>query len=289
MLDQMGGIGYLSRHLRRVSETNSSSSDQKKRSGQISVQQIYELCFCLWTMTFELDADDDSSDNTDIVNHFHRDGAVVALCELVQLAPREKVVRLALSALVNLAKSPSHGKSLLREMIGCQLLSSIETQRAQSRKSNDPELQQDLDFLCKKLKEQYKEMTNWDVYKAEIESGHLQWGMVHSEAFFRQHAKLMEAGDFELLKRLVHIIGQEEYQSGNDDDDTTLAIALYDVGEFVRHYPNGRAIVKRFRGAKQMIMSKMDHENEVVARMALQCVSKLMVQNWQAAVKDSII
>ena len=98
----------------------------------------------------------------------------------------------------------------------------------------------------------------------------------------------MEAGDFELLKRLIQIIGQEEYQSGNDDDDTTLAIALYDVGEFVRHYPNGRAIVKRFRGAKQMIMSKMDHENEEVARMALQCVSKLMVQNWQAAVKDSI-
>ena len=40
-------------------------------------------------MTYEVD--------DQLISHFHRDGAVVALCDLVSMAPREKVVRLALS------------------------------------------------------------------------------------------------------------------------------------------------------------------------------------------------
>lgn len=45
-------------------------------------------------------------------------------------------------------------------------------------------------------------MTRWDVYVAELELGHLQWGMLHTEKFFQENAKLMEGtnGDFSVVK-----------------------------------------------------------------------------------------
>ena len=57
-------------------------------------------------------------------------------------------------------------------------------------------------------------------------------------------------------------------------------MALYDIGEFTRFYPNGRVIVSRL-GAKDLIMNMMDSENAEVQRHTLQCVSKIMVTNWE--------
>lgn len=65
-------------------------------------------------------------------------------------------------------------------------------------------------------------------------------------------------------------------------DDDVAAIACYDIGEFVRHYPNGRAIAKRL-GAKELVMPLIEHENVDVQSRALQCVSKIMVQNWEVS------
>jgi V-type H+-transporting ATPase subunit H len=66
------------------------------------------------------------------------------------------------------------------------------------------------------------------------------------------------------------------------DDEDVATVACYDIGEFVRHYPNGRAIAKRL-GAKDIIMQMIEHDNEELRRQALTCVSKMMVQNWSVS------
>jgi hypothetical protein len=38
----------------------------------------------------------------------------------------------------------------------------------------------DLGIVYNLLHETYKDMSRWDVYQAEVESGHLEWGDVHS-------------------------------------------------------------------------------------------------------------
>jgi hypothetical protein len=60
----------------------------------------------------------------------------------------------------------------------------------------------DLKALRKLLNEAHRELSTFDVYKSEIESKHLQWGLVHSVVFFRENAKLLEGsnGDFDLVK-----------------------------------------------------------------------------------------
>ena len=57
-------------------------------------------------------------------------------------------------------------------------------------------------------------------------------------------------------------------------------MALYDIGEFTRYYPNGRALVSKL-GGKDAIMAMLDNANEEIKRQALQCISKIMVTNWE--------
>jgi V-type H+-transporting ATPase subunit H len=281
-----GGVRYMARPMKKKSDapsssSSSSSSNKKKQLGQASAQQLYELVFCMWIITYDVTASFATR------QEFARDNgaAVSALCDLVAMAPREKVVRVALSALRNLATCSSQqdpgpagqlpvvdGTFFLNEMIACGLIKAIDLLR--DRQFADPDLMDDVDFLYKQLHENYKEMTRWEVYKNEVESGHLQWGSVHTEAFFKENARMIEGsdGDFHLLKVLIALLSSK--------DEEVAAIACYDVGEFVRHYPNGRAIVKRL-GAKELVMQLIEHENPELQRHALQCVSKIMVQNWE--------
>merc|ERR1712216_112467 len=110
-------------------------------------------------------------------------------------------------------------------------------------------------------------MGTWDVYKSEVESGYLQWGVLHTEKFFKENAKMMEGsdGNFSIVKTLIHL--------AMGDDEERASIACFDLGEFVRNYPNGRAIAKRLR-AQDVVISLIEHENPDLQRQALNCASK---------------
>lgn len=230
-------------------------------------------------MTYELNG------SPNIRADFAKDGAAVdALTVMVSTAPREKVVRVALSALVNLANCTSEespepqgmtqvdGSVFLTDMLACKLLKSI--QFLEERQFTDPDIVEDIKTLHKLLADNYKEMSRWEVYKTEVESGHLQWGSTHTEAFFKENARMIEGkdSDFKLLKVLIALLSSK--------DDEIAAIACHDIGEFVRFYPNGKQIAKRL-GAKELVMPLIEHDNIDLQRHALQCVSKMMVQNWE--------
>lgn len=51
------------------------------------------------------------------------------------------------------------------------------------------------------------------------------------------------------------------------------------VGEFTRFYPNGRGVTKSL-GGRDKAMGFINHSNPDIQRHALQCVSKLMISNW---------
>ena len=136
VFDEAGGIGYLTRHLRYDYLGDSKAS----------VQQLYELCFCLWLMSYDVE------NSEAIRNHFHRDGSVGVLCDLVAQSPREKVVRCALATLRNLATCKAslkvaskratstmiQGSDYLVEIVGCGLMKSLESLR--SRQWTDPDI-----------------------------------------------------------------------------------------------------------------------------------------------------
>jgi V-type H+-transporting ATPase subunit H len=64
------------------------------------------------------------------------------------------------------------------------------------------------------------------------------------------------------------------------EDEEVAAIACFDLGEFAKEYPSGRAILKRF-GVQQLLFGLIEHENVDLQRQALQAASKILIQNWQ--------
>lgn len=165
----------------------------------------------------------------------------------------------------------------------------------------------DLTRLHSILQEQYKEWTKWEVYLAELESGVLSWdSMLHTETFLRQHAKRMEDNNFWVIQRLlellkIHLPKQlqqslpmtialpltlsvvaDNNDNDNDNNDESCldipAIALLDLGEFAKHYPNGRAVLHKL-GAKPIIMAYMEHSNPNIQRQAILCTSKMLLQH----------
>lgn len=131
MFASSGGIGYIARHLRNKTSVSSVSKTSRKKNSGATVQQLYELCFTIWVTSYECNS------SYSIRSSFLRDGAVKSLCDLVKSAPREKVIRVALSALRNLAECKSDGldhsgkkeidgATFLNDMISCGLMKQID-------------------------------------------------------------------------------------------------------------------------------------------------------------------
>ncbi|KAL3939393.1 MAG: hypothetical protein SGBAC_005879 [Bacillariaceae sp.] len=280
LLDQQGGIGYISRHLRLFCLPKEQQT-QRKHYSIPTIQHVYEMCFCVWTMSLDV------GHNESIQQSFVRGGIIPALCQLLALAPREKVIRLCLATLRNLislveedSSSLSYRETYLNEMVACQAPQCVEQLQART-KSEDTECLQDLVALKKALARHTVTLSRWKVYQAELESGQLRWGILHTEDFFREHINHMEGPkqDFEPVKKLLSLL----MQNMHTDDDESLAICLFDIGEFIWQYPNGRAIAKRL-GIREIVLQLLDHQSTKVQTQALQCMSKLLIQNanWRS-------
>ena len=138
-----------------------------------------------------------------------------------------------------------------------------------------------MDVLHRLLHESHAQLTRWDVYQAEVESKSLQWGVVHTEAFFRENARLLEgkSGNFDLVRQLILLI-----RNASLVEPEVAAIACFDLGEFIRFYPNGKMVARRL-GAREVLLPLIEHENVDLQMQAVTCLSKMLVQNWAATLR----
>jgi len=116
-------------------------------------------------------------------------------------------------------------------------------------------------------------LTTYDEYTSELESGHLSWTPVYeSDEFWRENATRLNEKEYEQLKLLVKILKEA-------NDPTVLAVAIHDVGQYVRHYERGKKIVADL-GGKSRVMELMTHPNSDVRYRALLSVQQLVSQPW---------
>lgn len=171
-------------------------------------------------------------------------------------------------------------------------------------KQFDEEFLDEFNYLYYTLLKNYHDLTNYDSYCNEMLSGNITWSFLHTEKFWRENNKKFEEGDFKMIKILLTYLDDynstktidftknagvssndkislnEDAISTTNSITTKLSIILYDLGEFARFYPNGRVILSRLNG-REKVMRLLSHEDEEVQRHTLQCISKLMVNNWE--------
>ncbi|CAM9327116.1 unnamed protein product [Discosporangium mesarthrocarpum] len=244
-----GGVGYLNTLLRM----------QARTASMCNSQLLYELCFCLWSMSLCDEARQD----------FMLCGAVPTLSQQARRQPiKAKIIRVALSALRQLTEGQVDGFNA--EMISCGLPKTLD--QVKTRTWADPDIAEDAEYLSKCLQRNYRELSTIERYSQEVMSGQLRWGVVHTEKFWRENNRAVETDEFFILKQLIDLLKSE--------DETVVSIACYDLGEFVRFYPSGKAIVRHL-GAKEKVMDLIESKDVEVQRQALQCISKIMVNKWE--------
>ncbi|VDM05365.1 unnamed protein product [Schistocephalus solidus] len=158
----------------------------------------------------------------------------------------------------------------LESIVTCSLVDCSSIMRT-SRSNRLPSLS--LTPFQETLKTSVQDVSSLEEYTTELTSGRLEWSPVHkSEKFWRENADKFTEKNYELLKMLVYIME-------NSTEPLILAVAAYDVGEFVRHYPRGRQVIDQL-GGKHLVMSLLQHADASVRYNALLALQKIMVHNW---------
>ncbi|VDK23491.1 unnamed protein product [Anisakis simplex] len=170
-------------------------------SGKANFQLQYQLIFSLWCLTF----------NASIAERIPSSGVIQILGDILSESSKEKVTRIICATFRNLLEK-IEDRELVREaalqMVQCKTLKTLEL--ADSKKFDDVDLHDDIEFLCEKLHVSVQDLSSFDEYVTELKSGRLQWSPVHkSEKFWRENATRFNEKDFELVKYVLSLTFSE--------------------------------------------------------------------------------
>eukprot|EP00301_Raphidiophrys_heterophryoidea_P016270 c25828_g1_i1.p1 GENE.c25828_g1_i1~~c25828_g1_i1.p1 ORF type:complete len:434 (-),score=105.47 c25828_g1_i1:265-1518(-) len=230
---------------------------------EASVQVQYQTIFCLWLLSFD----------KDIAARLQE--SVSRVVDVARQSQKEKVIRISLAALRNLATSQPNVERMVESKLQKQL------EIWSNRRWGDEDIVADLANLTKTIERVVDEMSSFERYRAEVLSGDLEWTPVHfSETFWRDNITKLAENSFQLIRVLSELVKEPNTKS------LTKAVACYDIGEFVRVHPAGRSVVNDL-GTKKTIMQLLYHEgtDPEVQKQALLCTRKMMVSNWQSSTK----
>ncbi|KAJ9595222.1 hypothetical protein L9F63_013483 [Diploptera punctata] len=233
----------------------------------------YQLIFCVWVLTFNKEiAAKDVMTNT----------AIKLLAEGLKDSAKVKVIRITLAVYTNLLTKPDDPaiiKQNCNVMIGCRLLKQLNLLVKQ--KFVDEELVADLSFLVDYLRSRVEEFSSFDLYVSELMSGELRWSPAHkSSDFWIKNVQKLNENNYALLRVLIEHLDD----AGNPK---VLSIACFDIGQYVQYYPPGKKIIEQL-GAKNIVMSFLQHSDPSVRYEALITVQKILVHNlgWLQSIEE---
>ncbi|ELT88874.1 hypothetical protein CAPTEDRAFT_223312 [Capitella teleta] len=234
-------------------------------AGKVGFQIQYQLTFCIWVMTF----------NPDLANKVSRYNLIPIMSDILSESVKEKVTRIIVASFRNLLEKPTEREIITDNalsMVQCKVLKQL--QLLETRKFDDPDITDDIEFLNETLQASVHDLSSFDEYSTEVKSGRLEWSPVHrSEKFWRENCGRLNEKNYELLKILIRLLESSR-------DPLILSVANHDIGEYVRHYPRGKHVIEQL-GGKQLVMQHLSHEDPNVRYEALLAVQKLMVHNWE--------
>ncbi|KAK8701790.1 hypothetical protein V6N13_020168 [Hibiscus sabdariffa] len=223
-------------------------------STQQSNQLLYETCLCVWLLSYYEPA----------IEYLATSRALPRLVDVVKSSTKEKVVRVVVLTFRNLLSKGTFGA----QMVDLGLPQIVQSLKAQAW--SDEDLLEALNQLEDGLKDNIKKLSSFDKYKQEVLLGHLDWSPMHKDPlFWRDNISCFEENDFQVLRVLVTIMD-------SSNDPRALAVACFDLSQFIQHHPAGRVIVNDLK-AKERVMKLMNHDSAEVTKNALLCIQRLFL------------
>merc|ERR1712113_917275 len=207
----------------------------------------------------------------EITLELKRNQVIQKIKDIITTTRVEKVIRLCLTLLKNLLTCKGLGEEIVEE----GMLEAV--QQLEYEKWRDAELYDDIRDMLALISTEVNELSNFDRYQRELQSGNLSWGFIHSSKFWAENVLKFEQNDFRALKVLANLLADPKASP------TTLAVACHDVGEFVSMHPLGKKMVAKL-GVKERVMdlmSSQDVSHREARREALLCCQKIMLNKWQ--------
>lgn len=227
----------------------------------IQLQLLYDALYVVWLLSFDARARAALGKEAALLGH---------VCAILRRVKKEKVVRMAAA----IARALSGDKAVCDLLLACECHKSVALLLAKNKQEwGDEDLQDDLDALQAALAEHVDELSSFDRYTLELQSGSLQWSPVHrSERFWQQNALRFEEQDSHWLRALRALLASA--------DPRTQAVAAWDLGEFSRFHPRGRHLVAALE-LKLPVMKLLQHSDEDVRKEALLALQKMLITNWE--------
>ncbi|KAG5718677.1 V-type proton ATPase subunit H [Termitomyces sp. T112] len=225
-------------------------------------QMSYQVAFCFWLLSFEQNVAEELDKKYDVIP---------LLIDVAQGAVKEKVIRVVVATFRNLVtKAPMAN---LPAMLAAKLLPFVKN--LYTRKWQDEDILEDIQYLRDELNTNFQSLTTYDEYTSELSSGYLSWSPVHeSDEFWKENASKLNDDDCKQLQILLRLLKQST-------DPLILAVAVQDVGQYVKHTDRGKKLVEKYNG-KARVMELMTHEDSEVRYRALIAVQQLVSQPWTA-------
>lgn len=234
----------------------------------LPIQVYYKTSFCLWLLSFSGQHDPDSVSAKAVASAMADASVPRKLTHVLRDISAEKVIRVSLSTLRNLMKM---SVELRKSMVAAGLVSALESLCLHHW--DDEDIREDLGVLAEALESEHASMSTFDVYRAEVLSGALEWSPAHrDETFWQNNVEKLESNNLEVLRCIVRVLNQSS-------DSTVLSVACHDLAQFVKYHPRGRQIAQSL-GVKARLMDLMATGDGDVRRYALNGVQVLMITHW---------
>eukprot|EP00928_Gymnodinium_smaydae_P053938 TRINITY_DN3780_c0_g3_i2.p1 TRINITY_DN3780_c0_g3~~TRINITY_DN3780_c0_g3_i2.p1 ORF type:complete len:449 (+),score=117.12 TRINITY_DN3780_c0_g3_i2:62-1348(+) len=225
-------------------------------------QNLYKSVFATWLLTF------DKTLMASLVplNFVARLRDIFTECRV------EKVLRISLTVVHSLLAN----HDLSEQIVEFNLLDAV--QALEFEKWRDADLYDDIREVSQQISNRVAEVSNFERYERELQSGKMTWSSVHTSKFWSENIMNFEKNNFRALKALAALLMHPH------TDQTTLAVACRDVGEFCTRHPLGKKKLAEL-AIKDRIMeliTLLSEEKRELRREALLCCQKIMLNNWQA-------
>jgi V-type H+-transporting ATPase subunit H len=223
-------------------------------------QISYNVLVTLWILSYHDFA----------IKHFQNvDLSLIEKClKILDFFNKEKVVRITLLLMQNISLDKKC-LEIMSDLNGLELI-----QKLQQRHWVDEDIKILLEKLWETFDQNYEEFTSIDKLRKEIHNKSLRWGPVHTERFWQENfIHFHDKDNLDMIKELMGLL--------EVDNERTVAVALYDLGEFAKYFPFGRSYLDNI-GIKTVIYNVMQKSDSAeIKKEAITCLQKLIVTSWQ--------